>query len=53
MRKIRLWVFLGAIWVAKKVCVYGYTLDHLNAAVATESLGDKQWEWNDYLDPTI
>jgi hypothetical protein len=36
MRKIRLWIFLGAMWVAKKACVYGYTHDHLNLARASE-----------------
>lgn len=51
MQKIRLWIFLGCIWVAKKVCVYGFTLDHLNAAVLTESVGDELWD--EYFDHSI
>jgi hypothetical protein len=46
MKKIRWWIFLGAMWVAKKVCVYGFTLDHLNAALASEDFGDEDW-WDD------
>lgn len=46
MRKIRLWIFLGAMWVAKQACVYGFTLDHLNAAVAVEKMGETEW-WDD------
>lgn len=40
MQKIRLWIFLGAMWVAKKACAYGFTHDHLNAAIATETMGE-------------
>jgi hypothetical protein len=54
MRKIRLWIFLSAIWVAKKACYNGLCYDDLNEAKKTEW---QHYNWiredDDYYDPTI
>lgn len=42
MRKIRLWIFLGAIWVAKKACYNGLTYDHL---FDVEELERRHYNW--------
>lgn len=54
MRKIRLWIFLGAIWVAKKACYNGLAYDLLNDVKGTEQ---DHYDWiredDGYYDPTI
>ncbi len=36
MRTIRLWIFLGAIWVARKACYNGLAYDRLSEAKIIE-----------------
>lgn len=55
MRKIRLWVFFAAIWVAKKACYSGFVYDKLENARASE-IYHHNWtseEHDGYYDPTI
>lgn len=43
MRKIRLWIFLCAVWVAKKACYNGLAYTQLKDAQKTEI---KHYDWN-------
>ena len=49
MKKIRWWIFLSAVWVAKKVCVYGRTYDYLLEAKKVETSGTIEWWWDGSL----
>jgi len=49
MRKIRLWIFLGAMWVAKRACVSGYAFDYLNVAKDSEMSEEDYWYDDTYF----
>jgi hypothetical protein len=49
MRKIRLWIFRAAVWVAMKACVLGDTFDYLWAAYDVELGLEDYWYDDDYL----